>query len=140
MEEHDLGSDPRKAGGKADRMGRHRGRHAKGGTTHPINKYNAVGSPEVKEAEDREPGFAKGGRKARASGGIAAGSIAKARADRPSRASGGSIPKLTGSSQPRRALAKGGASNPYSSGRHLGELDNARPGRGYEGIEVPKED
>ena len=142
MEEHDLGSEPEKRGGPA----RHRGKHAKGGTTHPINEYNAKGSPETEEASDRTPAFSKGGRGKRAAGGLAGGSAPSARADRPSRARGGPVPKLADGGKTKlagggevRKLARGGASNPYSSGRNLQSLDNSKEGKGYEGANVPDE-
>ena len=141
MEEHDLGSEPEKKGGPA----RHRGRHASGGTTHKIQEYNAQGSNEVDEAKDTTPAFNKGGK--RKAGGVAPGAVSASRADRPSRARGGEVKRdgLARGGVPKtppapRKLARGGASNPYSSGRNLQELDNSKPGKGYELISVPSED
>ncbi len=98
-----------------DRMGdspdehKHGGRtkRARGGSIAPepkgsesIHEYNAVGSPEMKEAKDRTPSFKRGGKLK--DGGMAEGEEARERMDRPKRASGG------------RA-----GSSPYSSGREL---------------------
>ena len=76
-------------------------KRAKGGS---VNVYNAKGSPEMKEADDRKAGFKRGG--AMKDGGCADGMKGKKRLDK--RARGGP----TG-----RAMGRG--SSPYSTASRL---------------------
>jgi len=105
--------DEHKAGGRMHK------RRAAGGRTEAapkakesINEYNASGSPEMKEATDRKPGF-KGGGKALKDGGSAEGHMARGRHDRHQRG--------------------GSARSPYSTGSKLSPPADDRPGRGIEG-------
>jgi len=69
-------------------------------TKSKVNEYNAVGSPEEKEADDTMPEFNAGGKvkkaKKHAHGGHADGKAPKHRLDRKPRASGGRSPYSTG--------------------------------------------
>ncbi len=81
-----------------------RPRRAKGGKTHPVNEYNAKGSPEMKEAEDEREEFKKGGHEKRKAGGHAMGEHAEHRADK----------------EPRGRRAKGGATHHHEVEHHKG--------------------
>ena len=80
------------------------------------NVYNAVGSPEMAEATDETPGFGRGGRSKRKSGGSAEGHADGHRMDRHQRRANG-----------------GSTRTPYSTGSVLSPPTDDRPGRGYEG-------
>jgi hypothetical protein len=162
MKMRDTGEEPMKGGG------RHRGRHARGGhAKEHVNEYNAKGSPEVHEAEDKDDEFSHGGRKKRAAGGIAAGVVAPARGDKSARgrAAGGktpSPPKLADGGKPAK-LRRGGhaeeereerkeerehhagggragrGNSPWSSGSKLSAPERDKSGN-KEGISVAAED
>ncbi len=124
------GSQAEKAGGRT-----HRASGGEAPSRKKINVYNAVGSPTVKEAEDEEPDFKRGGRSKHSNGGLALGGAAKMRADKPARglATGGAA---------RQGFATGGrtgAHSPYSSGRKITAPEDAKESRGYEGVNVPSE-
>src|SRR5215472_7804281 len=100
---------------EVEKSGGHVGRHhrARGGRTEPVHIYNAEGSPTVKEAEDEEPDFERGGRTRRrhARGGHAHGEhvehhthVHAKRGGHMARAAGGSVPATEG-------LAHGGAAH-----------------------------
>ena len=74
---------------------------AKGGK---INEYNAVGSPEVKEAKDEEEGFKKGG--AKKEGGHAEGKKAKHRLDKAARGGHMKMKKHAAGGSPFTSAAK----------------------------------
>jgi hypothetical protein len=100
-------------GGRAPRaMG---GNSTDGSTNRPVkgNAYNAVGSPEMAEAQDETPGFHKGGKAKRKSGGTSEGETEMRRHDRHARG--------------------GAAKSPYSTGASLSQPSDDRQGRGYEG-------
>ena len=75
------------------RLKMHHEKKAKGGK---INEYNAVGAPEVKEAENKKPGFKSGGK--------AEGKKAHKRLDK--RARGGAMKKCAAGGSPFTAAAK----------------------------------
>lgn len=80
--------------------------------------YNAQGSNEMDEAKDETPGFKKGGREKRKSGGMAMGEKAMDRMDRrPRRAAGG----------------RTSGHNPYSSASSFTQAADREQARGYEG-------
>src|SRR5215472_2696550 len=102
---------------EVEKSGGHVGRHhrARGGRTEPVHIYNAEGSPTVKEAEDEEPDFERGGRTRRrhARGGNAHGEHAVMRADRV-----GSGPAACGA-VPAEGVAHGGvAHHGHRGGAH----------------------
>jgi hypothetical protein len=135
------GSQAEKRGGRAKHADGgdtgHRGHHARGGKAgeKKVNVYNAEGSPTMKEAEDEEPDFKRGGRSKHKDGGLALGGAAKMRADKPARglaAGGAARPGFA-------AGGRAGAHSPYSSGRKLTAPEDAKESRGYEGVSVPPE-
>jgi hypothetical protein len=129
MEMHTEGTTAKKGG--AMRHGRHE-RRARGGAAKDekkINEYNAQGSPEVREADDEEPGFKKGGarHKERKAGGEARGERGMKRHDMAKRGRGHEM---------RKAGGRAGSHSPYSSGR---TITMGGGNDGHEGQKVPAE-
>lgn len=93
-------------------------------------QYNAVGSPTMSEANDRTPGFRRGGRKRghHKDGGTAGGLTAAPRMDHARRQRGGSA-----GTAPGTRSGRGSTRTPYSSGSSLSSPANDKEGRGYEG-------
>ena len=152
-------------------MTHRRAKHKEGGAAKEEhdpkpNVYNAKGSPEVKEAEDEEEDFGKGGKvkkEKRAHGGKAEGEHAMERADRMprgKRAHGGKAHETKAEERReedrkehkrehdadggRTGLKRGGRASsghsPYSSGRHTSDYENGSAAqRGMEGQKVPSE-
>ncbi len=94
----------------ANRHKMHKKKLADGGK---VNEYNAVGSPEVKEAKDTSDTFKKGGRTK--SAGKMDGEKAASRLDK----------------KPRRKLASGGST--FSAARKMSEYTNGGSGAGHQG-------
>ena len=112
-----------------DKHGGHVRRHrrARGGKSEPaIHEYNAVGSPEMKEVEDKEEDFKRGGRKHKKHGGEAHGEHMRARADKTPR----------GRREHHRRAAGGSV---YSTGSKISMHDKDGDARGHEGVHVPSE-
>lgn len=102
---------------------------AKGGK---VNEYNAVGSPEVREAKNEEPGFKKGGKMKK--GGHAEGMKSHHRLDKAKR--GGHIKKAAAGGSPFTAAAK---RSPYSN-KGAGEgHDSDGPSKMDDKSQNPKE-
>jgi hypothetical protein len=94
---------------------------AKGGK---VNEYNAVGSPEVKEAKNEEAGFKKGGKMKK--GGHADGAKSHHRLDKAKR--GGKIGKH----------AAGGS--PFTAAAHRTPYSNSGDGEGHDRVGGTKMD
>lgn len=116
-----------KHGGKHVSHKGHKGlKHKKaGGAAKNEHEYNAVGSPEMHEAHEKDDGFKHGGH-AKKHGGEAKGKKGHHRLDKmPRRAHGGSVKK--------HHHAKGGAV--MSSASHLSAHEQGGAGNGHEGIQ-----
>lgn len=132
-----------------------RARRARGGgmKESPVHVYNAVGSPEEKEAEDEAETFKRGGRRRKA-GGSAMGEHSMHRADkapRGRRAQGGAAKHevhhhgaehvehhhhRAGGAEHHRRAAGGSV---YSTGSKLEMKEGSTASRGHEGQAVPSE-
>lgn len=108
-----------KKGGRAKRARGGKSGDGEASEHEKAQEYNAVGSNEMKEADDQTPGFKKGGAKhhKRRSGGHAEGKMSDHRLDR----------------RPRRAMGGKAGHNPYSSAADMSAPANVESARGYEG-------
>lgn len=108
MEMNESPNTPHMAKGGHHMAARHEHhKRAKGGKA-PVQEYNAQGSKEVKDADDEDPEFKKGGKATRKAGGKAEGEHTRRRGDR--------MPR--GKAEPKREERKAGGRTHEGHGHH----------------------